>query len=162
VADLQEVSKNDVGGFAAYPRRLRDYRGTGALPHHATTVYGFVSGAVEFPSGRVEEGEADEVALQRELWERIGITVAIEQQSAARSHVYETYAVDSVLYRARILPSQSPRPIRVADFRWVAAHEIDQYAFPPADQAAMDELWGIECSKRLPLRLTSEGAKPHV
>lgn len=119
-------------------------------------------GLWEFPSGRVEEGEADEVALKRELWERIGIAVAIERQSAARSHMYGTYAVDSVLYHARILPGHRPRPLRVADFRWVTAQEIDQYAFPPADQATMDELWGIGHGKRSSLRLPPEGTNRHT
>jgi 8-oxo-dGTP pyrophosphatase MutT (NUDIX family) len=35
-------------------------------------------GLWEFPSGRVEEGEADEVALKRQLLERIGIAVRAE------------------------------------------------------------------------------------
>ena len=118
---------------------------------------GSFPGLWEFPSGKVEEGEMDEAALKRELWERIGIGVAIERQSAARSHGYETYAVDSVLYRARILPSHSPRPLRVADFRWVTAQEIEQYAFPPGDQAAMDELLGIGRDKRSVRQKTSGG-----
>jgi 8-oxo-dGTP diphosphatase len=119
-------------------------------------------GLWEFPGGKVEEGEMDEAALGRELWERIGVAVAIERQNAARSHVYETYAVDSVLCRAVILPGRGPRPLRVADFRWVTAQEIEQYAFPPADQATMDELWGIGRDKRSSLRLPKEGANQHM
>jgi 8-oxo-dGTP diphosphatase len=119
-------------------------------------------GLWEFPSGRVEEGEADDVALKRELLERIGIAVAIERQSATRSHLYKTYVVDSVLYHAKILPGHSPRPLRVADFRWVTAQEIDQYAFPPADQATMDELWGIGHGNHSSLQLPSAGANGHA
>jgi hypothetical protein len=51
--------------------------------------------------------------------------------------------VDLVLYRASIAPSQEPRAIRVADVRWVAAQELENYAFPPADQATTDLLLGI-------------------
>jgi 8-oxo-dGTP diphosphatase len=102
-----------------------------------------LAGLWEFPSGKVETGETDEAALRRELQERVGVDVSVAGSTAHRTHRYDGYVVDLVLYRASIAPSQEPRPIRVADVRWVAPQELENYAFPPADQATTDLLLGI-------------------
>lgn len=102
-----------------------------------------LAGLWEFPSGKVEAGESDETALRRELQERVGVDVSVGGSTAHRTHRYDGYVVDLVLYRASIAPSQEPRAIRVADVRWVAAQELENYAFPPADQATTDLLLGI-------------------
>ncbi|HJX66180.1 MAG TPA: (deoxy)nucleoside triphosphate pyrophosphohydrolase [Polyangia bacterium] len=102
-----------------------------------------LAGLWEFPSGKVETGETDEAALRRELQERVGVDVSVGGSTAHRTHRYDGYVVELVLYRASIAPSQEPRPIRVADVRWVAAQELENYAFPPADQATTDLLLGI-------------------
>lgn len=105
---------------------------------------GVLAGLWEFPSGKVEAGETDEDALRRELRERVGVDVEVGRSTARRSHRYEGYVVDLVLYRASILPGEEPRPIRVADLRWVTPQELENYAFPPADQATTDLLLGLK------------------
>jgi 8-oxo-dGTP diphosphatase len=102
-----------------------------------------LAGLWEFPSGKVETGETDEAALRRELRERVGVDVSVGGSTAHRTHRYDGYVVELVLYRASIAPSQEPRPLRVADVRWVAPQELENYAFPPADQATTDLLLGI-------------------
>ena len=102
-----------------------------------------LAGLWEFPSGKVETGETDEAALRRELQERVGVDVDVGGSTARRTHRYDGYVVELVLYRASIAPSQEPRPLRVADVRWVAPQELENYAFPPADQATTDLLLGI-------------------
>jgi 8-oxo-dGTP diphosphatase len=104
---------------------------------------GVLAGLWEFPSGKVEPGETDEAALRRELQERVGVDVNVGGSTAHRTHRYDGYVVELVLYRASITHSQEPRPIRVADVRWVAPQELENYAFPPADQATTDLLLGI-------------------
>jgi len=37
-----------------------------------------------------------------------------------------------------------PTAVRVADCRWVASNEFENYRFPAADQATMDLLLGIK------------------
>jgi len=102
-----------------------------------------LAGLWEFPSGKVETGETDEAALRRELQERVGVDVNVGGSTAHRTHRYDGYVVELVLYRASIAPSQEPHPVRVADVRWVASQELENYAFPPADQATTDLLLGI-------------------
>ena len=101
---------------------------------------GKLGGLWEFPGGKVEPGETDEAALNREIRERMGVDVRVGCRKARRIHQYVGYSVDLVLYEATIPPDQEPRPLRVADLRWVAPHELEQYPFPPADQATTDQL----------------------
>lgn len=103
-----------------------------------------LAGLWEFPSGKVETGETDEATLRRELRERAGVTADVGGAIAQRTHRHDGYVVDLVLYRATTAPTPKPRPLRAADLRWVAPHELENYAFTPADQATTDLLLGIK------------------
>ena len=104
---------------------------------------GSLGGLWEFPSGRVEEGESDEVALQREVRERVDVSIEVGRQLASRTHSYDGYVVDIVLHKATLAAGQSPRPTRVDDLRWVLAGELENFRFPAADQETTDQLLGI-------------------
>jgi 8-oxo-dGTP diphosphatase len=97
-------------------------------------------GLWEFPGGKVEEGETDEQALHREVLGRVGVDVEVQQKLAERHHAYEKYDVHLTLYACRLEPDREPKPLRVADLRWVTSSEFSSYTFPPADQATMDQL----------------------
>ena len=59
------------------------------------------------------------------------------------AHRSDGCVVDLVLYRATIPLTKQPRPFRVAELRWVAPQELENYAFPPADQATTNLLLNI-------------------
>jgi 8-oxo-dGTP diphosphatase len=103
-----------------------------------------LSGLWEFPGGRVEEGESDSEALRREVRERVGVEVTVGACIGRRTHDYDGYSVDLALYQAEIVGAAEPTAVRVADCRWVASNEFENYRFPAADQATMDLLLGIK------------------
>lgn len=65
------------------------------------------------------------------------------------AHRSDGCVVDLVLYRATIPLTKQPRPLRVAELRWVAPQELENYAFPPADQATADLLLEINRDAQL-------------
>lgn len=105
-------------------------------PEHATMPLLW-----EFPGGRVEAGESDEVALARELMEEMALSVTVHEQILHVRHDYAKYTVDFVVYRVDAVGE--PETIRVRDARWVSPDEFDQYEFPGADQASVARLLGL-------------------
>ena len=101
-------------------------------------------GLWEFPGGRVEGEETDAQALKREVRERVGVEVDVGTCIGRRTHDYDGYSVDLALYQAEIAGAAEPKAVRVADCRWVASSEFENYRFPAADQATMDLLLGIK------------------
>jgi len=93
----------------------------------------------EFPSGRVEDGETDPVALARELGERLGADVRVGDEVLAVEREYERYVIDFHVYACTLSSAQLERR-RVRDFRWVSLAELSDYEFPPADQESLDLL----------------------
>jgi 8-oxo-dGTP diphosphatase len=96
----------------------------------------------EFPGGRVEEGETDTAALQREVRHRLGVDISVGQLISFVSHPYERYVVDLFLYECRLTRGE-PSPRNVHAFRWATSAEFDQYPFTPADELSMNQLLGL-------------------
>ncbi|MCB9777182.1 MAG: (deoxy)nucleoside triphosphate pyrophosphohydrolase [Alphaproteobacteria bacterium] len=92
----------------------------------------------EFPGGKVEPGETDEQALARELREEMDIGVSVIERSLHVSHEYDDYTLDLVVYRATTI--DTPKLLRVHDYRWVRPEHFDRYQFPGADQRTIDAL----------------------
>jgi 8-oxo-dGTP diphosphatase len=96
----------------------------------------------EFPGGKVEPGETDADALQREVQHRLGVRVEPGELISYVNHPYEHYAVDLYLYECRI-ESGEPSAANVSDFRWVTSAEFERYSFTPADEVSMSKLLGV-------------------
>lgn len=90
----------------------------------------------EFPGGRVEDGETDQEALDRELRERLGVGAAIGELISYVRHEYTRYVVDLHLY-ACTLESADIRCLAVRDARFVSSDDFERYEFTPADEASV-------------------------
>lgn len=96
----------------------------------------------EFPGGRVEPGETDSAALERELMHRLGVSVDVGKLISFVRHSYERYVVELHLYECR-LARGTPSKRNVHDFAWVESDEFEHYTFTPADEMSVAQLLGI-------------------
>jgi 8-oxo-dGTP diphosphatase len=98
----------------------------------------------EFPGGRVESGESDAQALQRELREEMGIEVEIAEEAMHTHHEYPTYEIDFRVFRCTLRsPESEIRHLGVHDHRWVTLDEMPRYRFPDADAKTLEKLLGL-------------------
>jgi 8-oxo-dGTP diphosphatase len=99
----------------------------------------------EFPGGRVNDGESDEEALRRELKERLGLDVIVDEAAGSTHHVYPTYEVDFRVFHCRLKdPTQAVSHAKVNDHRWVTLEEMSQYKFPDADARTLAQLLDLD------------------
>lgn len=99
----------------------------------------------EFPGGRVHDGERDEDALRRELHERLGLEVVVQERAMETTHDYETYSVVFHVYRCRLSrPDQEVSHAKVNDHRWAGLDEMGQFQFPPADARTLARLLDLD------------------
>ena len=87
----------------------------------------------EFPSGKVEKGETDEDALCRELEERLGVKVNVGSCTMFVKQQHDDYTLDFYVYQCELPSDQTPRALKVLNWKWVHPHEMESYPFPPAD-----------------------------
>lgn len=97
----------------------------------------------EFPGGRVENQETDDVALSREVSHRIGVQIKVGKLISYVKHPYEHYSIDLFLYDCSIVQGE-PTAKNVHEFSWVLSSDFDNYSFTPADELSMSRLLGIE------------------
>lgn len=122
---------------AAVIERNGEYLITQRMPHARMPLLW------EFPGGKVEEGEADAVALARELAEEMAIAVHVGDELFAVVKEYDNYIIDFHVYLCRLL-SEEILKLGVHDYKWVTSDEMDQYPFPAADQETIEALLSDE------------------
>jgi mutator protein MutT len=93
-------------------------------------------GRWEFPGGKREPGERDAQALHRELREELGIELAI----GAHAWTERSGPLELRFYWCLWAGALRPRPLEVAQFRWVPVGALHGYAFPPADSRLVQAL----------------------
>lgn len=96
-----------------------------------------MAGLWEFPGGKIEKGESPEYALQRELWEELGIRTAPSCFSpvAFASHTYkeEGFHLMMPIFACRQWEGDVIANEHKA-LKWVKPVDLYQYPMPEADK----------------------------
>jgi mutator protein MutT len=90
-----------------------------------------MEGLWELPGGKVEPGESPTVALGREIAEELGCGCSVGAIYEVVHHRYPRFELVLLVYRTQLLGT--PRPVQVADIRWVPPVELTRYEVLPAD-----------------------------
>lgn len=96
-------------------------------------------GLWEFPGGKVEAGEVDIEALDRELDEEVGILVNDFVHRMDFKHDYEDKVIEFVVYDVYSFEGE-PYGRENQATRWISTADLAAEEFPPADYILIDEI----------------------
>ncbi len=94
-------------------------------------------GLWEFPGGKVEPNETDELALEREIFEELGVSATVGHLLATGSD----QDIELHCYKVTFEDEPVPEPPRLG--AWFSSAELSSLDMPPADWPARDR--AIEC-----------------
>lgn len=91
-----------------------------------------VLGKWEFPGGKVEQGESEKDAIEREIWEEFDIRVKAQRYLVNNVCEYPTKIVDLRLYSCKYLSGEYNLHAH-SEYKWVTIEELSNYDFALAD-----------------------------
>ena len=98
-----------------------------------------LAGGWEFPGGKIEAGETQEAALEREIQEELEIQIEVGEALPASSYDYDFGTVVLYPYRASIV-SGVINLTEHPEGRWVSREDLPNLNWVPADIPIMQAL----------------------
>jgi 8-oxo-dGTP diphosphatase len=96
-----------------------------------------LAGQWELPGGKVEAGEPETLALQREIREELGVDIVVAQRIGVDLPIPGGRVLR--VFRAYLVAGE-PFPHEHASLRWLTADELDDVPWLPADRPLLTEL----------------------
>jgi 8-oxo-dGTP diphosphatase len=95
----------------------------------------------EFPGGKVEPGEQEPQALERECREELAVALVVGRRLWSCVHEYADLVVELVLYGARIREGEgAPQPLGANALRYCTPEQMRALPFCEADLPLLEEL----------------------
>lgn len=102
---------------------------------------GAMGGKWEFPGGKVEVGESDQEALEREFQEEFSVPVRVEEPLASSSFDHNGEPIGLTAYRV-ILEGRDFVLSEHTDWKWVRLSEVPSLDFADSDLKLLPSLRG--------------------
>ncbi len=99
-----------------------------------------LGGLWEFPGGKIEEGETPAQCVVREIKEEIGIDVVVDSELTRIEHEYSHFTITLLAYICRYVGGEA-QALQCADVQWIYPDQINNYAFPSANQKLFPPLY---------------------
>lgn len=103
---------------------------------------GAMGGLWEFPGGKIEPGETIPECIEREIYEELGIKIAVGEHLITIDHTYTHLRVTLTVHHCRHLTGV-PQPLECDEIRWVSLNELEEFAFPQANIQIIAALRGL-------------------
>ena len=101
--------------------------------------YGEFEGMWEFPGGKIELGESNEVALKREIQEELGIDITIDEFLCTTNYDYPSFHLTMHCYICSIETGEIVlREHKSA--RWLTTETLNNVEWLPADKELLEKL----------------------
>lgn len=97
------------------------------------------AGFWEFPGGKVETGETDEMCLVRELHEELGIDTRVKTHFQTNMHEYDDKIVELVAYWVEWI-SGDLVPVDHDAIKWLPVSQLNTLQWAPADVPFIEAL----------------------
>lgn len=132
VGDTHGVRKSVVAAAI-----LRLERGPAAVLAARRTAPVDVAGRWELPGGKVEDDEAPEAALAREIGEELGLLVEVRDWLEGAAPIDATHELRAALCR---ITAGEPTPREHDEVRWLTAEELDDVDWLEPDRPFVEQL----------------------
>jgi 8-oxo-dGTP diphosphatase len=103
---------------------------------------GAMGGLWEFPGGKIEPGETIPECIEREIYEELGIKIAVGEHLITIDHTYTHLRVTLTVHHCRHLTGV-PQPLECDEIRWVGLNELEEFAFPQGNMQIIAALRGL-------------------
>lgn len=101
--------------------------------------YGEWKGSWEFPGGKIEEGEAPEVALKREIWEELDTEIMVGDLIDVVEYDYPTFHLSMRCYWCEKVSDNIVLKEHMAA-KWLKKEELNTVEWLPADVALVEKI----------------------
>lgn len=92
-----------------------------------------MEGKWEFPGGKIDDYETEQVALRRELYEELGMKVNIQKRVGEHIHKYSDFTIRLISYKCKFIDAT----FMLSDhdeYKWVYKEDLENYDLADADK----------------------------